>query len=240
MTSNAASDEIQQVMKTQNMSKRKNSIVDIEDQNEKKSTPLLTERIYQDEYAGAIQFLESPIKESFLVDMKGQMSVEFERSFRALNNYSFLENELKKINLSSNNEISEKEVENTLKSIVLEKLSGLFLPEFLNRLDDIIVFQPLKQEELRKICDIMIKQVSDRVKPKQITLIVDENVRNKLSREGYNPAFGARPLRRLITKYIEDLISENILRSVIPKKGREIRITLNDNDQIVAMTPAIF
>ena len=109
----------------------------------------------------------------------------------------------------------------------------MFLPEFLNRLDDIIVFQPLKPEELRKICDIMVRDVSERIKSKQIILNVDEKVKVKLSREGYNPLFGARPLRRLITKYVEDLISENILNNPITKQTRTIRIILNNEDQIV-------
>ena len=109
----------------------------------------------------------------------------------------------------------------------------MFLPEFLNRLDDIIVFQPLKPEELRKICDIMVRDVSELIKTKQIILNVDEKVKVKLSREGYNPLFGARPLRRLITKYVEDLISENILNNPITKQTRTIRIILNNEDQIV-------
>jgi len=108
----------------------------------------------------------------------------------------------------------------------------MFLPEFLNRLDDIIVFQPLRPEELRKICDLMIKDVTERVKLKQINLFVEDKVKTKLTREGYNPSFGARPLRRLVTKYIEDSISEHILKNPITKKTRTIRIHLNEEDQI--------
>jgi hypothetical protein len=109
----------------------------------------------------------------------------------------------------------------------------MFLPEFLNRLDDIIIFQPLRPEELRKICDIMINEVSERVKPKQIILTVDDKVKAKLTREGYNPLFGARPLRRLVTKYVEDLISENILKSPPIKKSRAVKIILNEEDKII-------
>jgi len=109
----------------------------------------------------------------------------------------------------------------------------MFLPEFLNRLDDIIIFQPLRPEELRKICDIMIREVGKRVESKQIILAVDDKVKTKLTREGYNPLFGARPLRRLVTKYIEDLISENILKIQSNTKTRTIKIQLNEDDQIV-------
>ena len=95
---------------------------------------------------------------------------------------------------------------------------------------NLILFSP---EELRKICDIMIDQVSERIKPKQLFLVVDEKVKSKLSREGYNPLFGARPLRRLITKYIEDLISENILQNPITTNPRRLKVTLNAEDQVI-------
>ena len=70
-----------------------------------------------------------------------------------------------------------------------------------------------------------------RIGKKAITL--PDKVKVKLTREGYNPLFGARPLRRLITKYVEDLISENILQNPLSKKSRTIKIQLNDEDQIV-------
>ena len=228
MTSNAAADEIQQIIKT-----------------ERASIPLLPEPKpetsdeqgivkYEDPYSGAIQFLKSPIQDSFLSDIKEQLRFEFEKSFRTLKTYKFAENEIKEDGSEENGDnITESELNITLKNAVLERLSTLFLPEFLNRLDDIIIFQPLKPEELRKICDIMIEQVAERIKPKNLRLSVDDNVRVKLSREGYNPLFGARPLRRLITKNVEDLISENILKHPIPKNGRDIRIVLNEENKIV-------
>jgi len=228
MTSNAAADEIQQIIKAQRANQTSEP-----DETKKSDDSKIAENVVMDDYAGAISFLESPITENFFTDIKGELQVEFEKSFRSLNNYTFLEKEIKKASPEKDEKASQKEVNTTLKAAVLEKLSTLFLPEFLNRLDDIIIFQPLKQEELRKICDIMIKEVSKRIEPKQITLLVDENVRVKLSRDGYNPAFGARPLRRLITKNVEDLISENILKSPLTKKGREIRIILDENDQII-------
>ena len=79
----------------------------------------------------------------------------------------------------------------------------------------------------------MVKEVAKRVESKQINLIVDEKVKAKLSREGYNPIFGARPLRRLVTKYVEDLISENLLKSPMASKTRTIKIQLNEDDEIV-------
>ena len=85
----------------------------------------------------------------------------------------------------------------------------------------------------------MINEISKRVISKKINLIVDENVKLKLSRDGYNPAFGARPLRRLITKNVEDLISEYLLEQMSNpitannNKIRDLRISLNENDKII-------
>jgi len=241
MTSNAAAEEIQQIIKAERETEKPNLdeefTTEKEKQEEEKNN--LEYTTYEDDYAGAIKFLQSPITENFLTDIKQQLKVEFEKSFRNIKEYHFLEKEIKK-KRSGKNQNSDKSPEtekvNTLKEAVLDRLSTLFLPEFLNRLDDIIIFQPLRPEELRKICDIMIKEVTERVKTKKITLSVDDKVKVKLSREGYNPLFGARPLRRLITKYVEDLISENMLKNPIPNRGREIKIILDSNDQIVIKT----
>jgi ATP-dependent Clp protease ATP-binding subunit ClpA len=232
MTSNAAADEIQQIIKSDRA--MRNDIIPTEAKEvEVAGSEKEKHSIYEDEYAGAIKFLESPINENFLTDIRDQLRIEFEKSFRNLKEYDFLEKEIKKANSVGEEETLNNQTISNLKGAVLERLSTMFLPEFLNRLDDIIIFQPLRPEELRKICDIMIREVSERVKPKQIILVVDDKVKSKLTREGYNPLFGARPLRRLVTKYVEDLISENILKSAPIKKSRTVKIILNEDDQIV-------
>ena len=231
MTSNAAADEIQQIIKSDRA--MRNDIIPTETTEVEGNSEKEKHSIYEDEYAGAIKFLESPINENFLTDIRDQLRIEFEKSFRNLKEYDFLEKEIKKANSLGEEETLNNQTISNLKGAVLERLSTMFLPEFLNRLDDIIIFQPLRPEELRKICDIMIREVSERVKPKQIILVVDDKVKSKLTREGYNPLFGARPLRRLVTKYVEDLISENILKSPPIKKSRTVKIILNEDDQIV-------
>ena len=231
MTSNAAADEIQQIIKSDRA--MRNDIIPTEAIEESPNSEKEKHSVYEDEYAGAIKFLESPINENFLTDIRDQLRIEFEKSFRNLKEYDFLEKEIKKANSLGEEETLNNQTISNLKGAVLERLSTMFLPEFLNRLDDIIIFQPLRPEELRKICDIMIREVAERVKPKQIILVVDDKVKSKLTREGYNPLFGARPLRRLVTKYVEDLISENILKSAPIKKSRTVKIILNEDDQIV-------
>nr|AIM52787.1 ATP-dependent Clp protease ATP-binding subunit ClpA-like protein [Ochromonas sp. CCMP1393] len=234
MTSNAAAEEIQQIIKNNRTSKNTKLDEELDDQQQD-SESNSKESTYEDDYSGAIKFLESPITENFLTDIKEQLQVEFEKSFRNLKEYELLEKDLKKTSKVKQNSTDEQQTLKDLKGAVLERLSTMFLPEFLNRLDDIIIFQPLKPEELRKICNIMVKDVAERVKSKQIILNVDDKVKSKLTREGYNPLFGARPLRRLVTKYVEDLISENILQNPITtKKARLIKIQLDDNNEVIA------
>jgi ATP-dependent Clp protease ATP-binding subunit ClpA len=230
MTSNAAADEIQQILKTARTGFTINQASVTEPKGEK-GTSSITK--YDDEYAGAIEFLRSPITENFLVDLRGQLETEFEKSFRLVKTSQALATEVLNAKTSGDDQEQNQDVQRSLKAAVLERLSTMFLPEFLNRLDDIIIFQPLRPEELRRICDIMVKEVGKRVSEKHIILNVDDKVKLKLTREGYNPAFGARPLRRLVTKYIEDLISENILKVPLTKKSRILRFQLNENDQIV-------
>jgi ATP-dependent Clp protease ATP-binding subunit ClpA len=227
MTSNAAAEEIQQIIKKVRI---ENQMVASE--SSKFSNEQNKNSEYIDAYAGPIKFLESPITENFLSDIQTQLQLEFEKSFRNLKEYQLLENSLKNVSVKNGEKNSDQQTLKDLKAAVLERLSTMFLPEFLNRLDDIIVFQPLKPEELRKICDIMIKDVAERVKSKQLLLQVDEKVKAKLTREGYNPMFGARPLRRLVTKYIEDLISEDLLKNPLTKTARVVKIQLNEYDEV--------
>jgi ATP-dependent Clp protease ATP-binding subunit ClpA len=228
MTSNAAADEIQQIIKAERANGSDS------DNKEKLAEEDEKYTVYEDSYAGAIKFLKSPITENFLTDIKEQLSIEFEKSFRNMENYKRYQQELLEKENPGKEKKKETKAPSNLKSAVLDRLSTMFLPEFLNRLDDIIIFQPLKPEELRKICDIMVNEVAKRVEQKQIILTVEDKVKAKLTREGYNPIFGARPLRRLVTKYIEDLISEDILNnSNNTKKSRIVNIKLNEADQII-------
>ena len=243
MTSNAAAEEIQQILKTERTTKKSEELptssaermvknyLNVEDSSDFRDQPFGPVK-YDDPYAGVVEFLESPINENFLTDIKDQLNTEFDKSFLSFKSAN-LESTLQKLKNSKEENNLNQQTLSTLKDAVLERLSTMFLPEFLNRLDDIIIFQPLRPEELRKICDIMVKEVTNRVKSKQILLTVDDKVKLKLTREGYNPMFGARPLRRLVTKYIEDLISETMLKTSSTKKMRVIKIQLNENEQVV-------
>ena len=95
--------------------------------------------------------------------------------------------------------------------ISVEEVKRIFKPEFLNRIDDIIVFAHLSQEEIRQIVDLMLKDLFKRLDERQLNIEVGDDVKDYLAKEGYNEAYGARPLRRVIQKKIEDVLAEEIL-----------------------------
>ena len=118
-----------------------------------------------------------------------------------------------------------------LKDTVMEEMKKAFRPEFLNRVDDIIVFAHLNKDEVRKIADIMLNDLIKRIKEQELTMEVTDEVKDYLAKDGYSENYGARPLRRLIQKKIEDPIAEEILTGEY-KHGDTIRLKL-DNDRIV-------
>lgn len=100
---------------------------------------------------------------------------------------------------------------NRIRSLVNEELKQYFRPEFLNRLDEIIVFRQLSKDEVKEIADIMLSDVFKRLQEQGITLEVTERFKDRLVEEGYNPSYGARPLRRAIMRLLEDSLAEEIL-----------------------------
>jgi len=111
--------------------------------------------------------------------------------------------------------IKDPEVFERVTKLVNEELKNFFRPEFLNRIDEIIVFNHLTRIDIWEICELMIKQVQKRLKEKGINLIVDLAVQAFLTDEGYDPIYGARPLRRAIMKYLEDTLAEQCLSKTL-------------------------
>jgi ATP-dependent Clp protease ATP-binding subunit ClpC len=100
---------------------------------------------------------------------------------------------------------------NRIRSLVNEELKDRFAPEFLNRLDEIIVFRQLNKEEVKEISEILLKEVFKRLTEQNITLQVTDKFKERLVEEGFNPSYGARPLRRAIMRLLEDVLAEEIL-----------------------------
>jgi ATP-dependent Clp protease ATP-binding subunit ClpC len=131
-------------------------------------------------------------------------------------------------------EFSENQAEsqyNRIRSLVNEELKQYFRPEFLNRLDEIIVFRQLNREEVKQIADIMLNEVFGRLNDQGITLEVTEAFKDRLVSEGYNPSYGARPLRRAIMRLLEDVLAEQILSGSI-KEGDIAVVDVNEDGNV--------
>jgi ATP-dependent Clp protease ATP-binding subunit ClpC len=119
-----------------------------------------------------------------------------------------------------------------IRSLVNEELKQYFRPEFLNRLDEIIVFRQLNREEVKEIAEIMLKEVFGRMGEKGITLTVSDVFKERLVEEGYNPAYGARPLRRAVMRLLEDSLAEEVLTGRI-KDGDHAEVDVDENKKVV-------
>ena len=120
----------------------------------------------------------------------------------------------------------EKRDHEQMKSGVMEEVKRIFKPEFINRIDDIIVFHALQENEIHQIIDLLLKQLSKRVKEQMdITLKYDVHLKEYIFQKGYDKKYGARPLRRAIQSYVEDGLAEAILNGEV-KNGDFVRITV--------------
>jgi ATP-dependent Clp protease ATP-binding subunit ClpC len=116
-----------------------------------------------------------------------------------------------------------------MRSTVLDAAKNAFRPEFLNRVDEIIVFDPLGREQLLKIVDIMLNEVRSRTSECGITLEADEDAKKLLLEKGYDPKYGARPLRRAIQKMVEDSLSNMMLEGTV-KAGDKVTVSAADGE----------
>ena len=121
-----------------------------------------------------------------------------------------------------------------IRSLVNEELKQYFRPEFLNRLDEIIVFRQLTKDEVGEIAEIMLKEVFDRISEKGILIGVTDRFKTRLINEGFNPAYGARPLRRAVMRLLEDSLAEEVLSERI-KAGDSAVVDVDENDKVVVL-----
>ena len=120
---------------------------------------------------------------------------------------------------------------NRIKSLVNEELKQYFRPEFLNRLDEIIVFRQLTKDEVAQIAEIMLKEVFGRISLKGIQLEVTDRFKTRLIDEGYNPSYGARPLRRAVMRLLEDSLAEEVLSEKI-KAGDTAVVDIGEDNKV--------
>jgi ATP-dependent Clp protease ATP-binding subunit ClpC len=119
--------------------------------------------------------------------------------------------------------------EQKMRADVESALKKNLLPELLNRIDDVIIFHPLTQEHLKSIVDLLAREVERRLSERKIKLEVSEEAKAWLVRKGYDPVFGARPLRRAIQKYVENPISTKILQGGF-KEGDTVAVSLQEDE----------
>lgn len=176
------------------------------------------EKAHPDIFNVLLQILDDGI----LTDSKGR-TVNFENTVIIMTSNIGTNNRGNKIGFGN------KDYE-AMESKIHDEVKNVFRPEFLNRVDEIIVFTELSHIELREIIDLMIKEVAEEAKNKSIVLNVSDEVKDHILKVGYSSKYGARPLRRTIQRLIEDEISESYLKGLI-KDSMEISFIL-ENDQV--------
>jgi ATP-dependent Clp protease ATP-binding subunit ClpB len=124
--------------------------------------------------------------------------------------------------------------EETFKTKTLEALREHFRPEFLNRIDDVVVFNPLKPKDLEQIVDIQLSLIHDRLNERRIKLSVDAPAKKYLVAHGFDPDFGARPLKRLIQKVILDALADKIIRGEV-KDGDKIKVNCKADSLVLSV-----
>ncbi|MEN1968908.1 ATP-dependent protease ATP-binding subunit ClpC [Lentibacillus sp. N15] len=121
-----------------------------------------------------------------------------------------------------------------MKSKVMDALKKAFRPEFLNRIDETIVFHSLEKKHMKHIVELMVKELQRRLSEQEIEFTLTDKALEKIANEGFDPEYGARPLRRSIQKNVEDLLSEELLKETIAK-GQKVKIGLNNKGEFIVL-----
>jgi ATP-dependent Clp protease ATP-binding subunit ClpC len=129
--------------------------------------------------------------------------------------------------------------QDAMKSKAMEGLKRAFRPEFLNRIDQVVVFRSLNRNDLRQIVDLLLERVAERLAEQEIELQIGDDVRDFLMQEGYDEEFGARPLRRAIQNHIDDALADAILNSTVTN-GQTAQLSMSDGAvRVEALVPVI-
>ena len=180
-------------------------------------------------HADVFNILLQMLDDGRLTDNKGR-TIDFKNTIIIMtsNVGAVPENKSKRMGFCNSELEKRTEYEKLRESMMLD-LKKTFKPEFINRIDDIIVFHPLKEEDLSIIVRYMLSDVNNRLKELEIEVEFDEKVEKLLAVKGIDREYGARPMRRAITKIIEDKLSEEILKGEI-RKGEKIFVTVEEEN----------
>ena len=169
------------------------------------------------------------LEEGKLTDSQGRI-VDFRNTIILLTSNVGSESAKKSKSIGFNNSDGEVDYEK-MKELIMDDAKKVFRPEFLNRLDDVIVFHSLDKEALMKILDLEVGKVVDRLKNKNIDLVLDKSALDFLVEKGHDPEYGARPMRRAVERFMEDPLAEEILRGKLIE-GSPINVTA-DKEKLV-------
>jgi len=135
-------------------------------------------------------------------------------------------------------ELKDGEDVETVRDSVMEVVRGSFRPEFLNRLDEVLLFSRLGREQMTGILDIQLQGLRQLLSDRRITLDIDEKAKKWLADKGYDPAYGARPLKRVIQTELQNKLAEMLLRGEIEDGSRITATEKSDNIDFKVQTPA--
>ena len=130
----------------------------------------------------------------------------------------------------------EGEIADAVRDQVMRELRGAFRPEFLNRVDDVVLFKPLTRDEIQQIVDLQTTYLADRLRDRHITLHLSDEARRHVAEAGYDPVYGARPLKRYLQRGLESRIGRAIVAGQVTD-GSTITVTVADGDLVVETTP---
>jgi ATP-dependent Clp protease ATP-binding subunit ClpC len=142
---------------------------------------------------------------------------------------------IKKSSMGFGGSIGHESDYDTIRTKILEEAKRILKPEFINRLDDLVVFRPLGKPELLQIVDLELAKVEARIRLKEIRIVLDEKAKELLIEKGYDPQYGARPMRRAVERYLEDPMAEEILRGNV-KAGDTAQVSA-DNGKLTFSVP---
>jgi ATP-dependent Clp protease ATP-binding subunit ClpC len=175
------------------------------------------EKAHPDVFNILLQIME----EGRLTDGHGRM-VDFKNTVVIMTS-NLGSQEFQRGSLGFRQESQSKTEQKRLQSSIESALKQTFRPEFLNRIDETIIFQPLTEEQIREIVDLMMKEVQSRIEEREITVVLTDEAKLWLAEEGFDPMFGARPLRRTIQRQVENPLSKKILMGEF-KEGDTVEV----------------
>jgi ATP-dependent Clp protease ATP-binding subunit ClpC len=186
------------------------------------------EKAHPDVFNTLLQILE----DGRLTDAQGR-TVDFKNTIIIMTSNLGTKDITKKIGFSNLSDIDNYE---KMKSKVREELKRYFRPEFLNRIDETIVFHELTLDEVKEIVDLMLDRVHEQLKNSDLEIVLSDEAKEYLATEGYDKEFGARPLRRSIQRLLEDPLSEELLMGKY-KAGSTIIVSLNSEEKTLTFEP---